>query len=175
MSTRPSCLTWLWFGALLLAALMLSACAASTSESAAGPVTLAAWDPEPLGPMNASQEAMGKILAARIIDRFSQSPRYEVVERENLLRVLEEQHLGSSALADEQTRLRLGRIIGCRQMVFGAYQVIGETMRLDIRLVEVSSAKVLKTAVGTAPAAGVSQWMAAADQAAADLIGSAKK
>lgn len=176
MSTSgPRCLNSLWLGVVLLAGLALWACAATTGDRAAGPVSLAAWDPEPLGPMNASQKAMSKILAARIIDRFSQSPRYEVVERENLLRVLEEQHLGSSELADEQTRLRLGRIIGCRQMVFGAYQVIGETMRLDIRLVEVSSAKVLRTAVGTAPAAGMSQWLAAADQAAADLIGSAQK
>ena len=175
MPTKLRCFWSLWLGAVLLAGLMLWSCAAGTGGSAAGPVSLAAWDPEPLGPMNASQEAMGKILAARIVDRFSQSPHYEVIERENLLRVLEEQHLGSSELADEQTRLRLGRIIGCRQMVFGAYQVIGETMRLDIRLVEVSSAKILKTAVGTASAAAVSQWIAAADQAAADLIGAARK
>jgi hypothetical protein len=165
----------LFLTVILLAGVTLCGCAATSGGSEAGPVSLAAWDPEPLGPMNAAQEAMGKILAARIIDRFSQSPRYEVVERENLLKVLEEQHFGSSELADEQTRLRLGRIIGCRQMIFGAYQVIGGTMRLDIRLVEVSSAKVLKTAVGTAPAAGVSQWMQAADQAATELIGPAQK
>jgi hypothetical protein len=170
-TTRLHRFTLLFFTAMMLVGVMLCACAATSGGRTAGPVSLAAWDPEPLGPMSTSQEAMGKILAAQIIDRFSQSPRYEVVERENLLKVLEEQHLGSSELADEQTRLRLGRIIGCREMIFGAYQVIGETMRLDIRLVEVSSAKVLKTAVGTAPAAGVGQWIQAADQAATELIG----
>jgi curli biogenesis system outer membrane secretion channel CsgG len=121
--------------------------------------------------MTTAQAAMGEILAARIVDRFSQSPQYEVVERENLLKILEEQHLGSSELADDQTRLRLGRIIGCRQMVFGAYQVIGHTMRLDIRTVDVSSGKVLRTATGTVSAEAVGNWLAAADQAAEELIG----
>ena len=121
--------------------------------------------------MSATQKAMAEILASRILDKFSQSPRFEVVERESLLKVLEEQHLGSSELADDQTRLKLGRIIGCRQMVFGAYQVIGNMMRLDIRAVDVSSSKVLKTAVGTASADAVNNWLVAAEQAAEELIG----
>jgi len=158
-------------GILVIAGMALWACV-TTGGTGAGPISVAVWNPEAIGPVSATQTAMGEILAARILDRFSQSPHYEVVERESLLKVLEEQHLGSSELADDQTRLRLGRIIGCRQMVFGAYQVIGNLMRLDIRVVDVSSGKVLKTAVGTAPADSVNNWLEAADQAAAELMGS---
>ncbi len=152
-----------------MAAMALCACA-TTDGNGAGPISVAVWNPEAIGPMTATQTAMGEILAARILDQYSQSTRYEVVERESLLKVLEEQHLGSSGLADDQTRLKLGRIIGCRQMIFGAYQVIGNVMRLDIRSVDVSSGKVLKSGVGIAPADAVNNWLDAADQAAHELI-----
>jgi hypothetical protein len=168
-AVKPQRHWMLLFAAMLLSGMVLSACVTAGGRQA-GPVSLAVWDPEALGPMTASQEAMAQILAGKISDRFSQSPQYEIVERENLLKILDEQNLGSSGLADDQTRLRLGRIIGCRRMVFGAYQVIGDRMRLDLRLVDVSSAKVLRTAVGTASAGAVSSWMDAADQAAAELI-----
>jgi hypothetical protein len=169
MQIRPKRIAKLFMAVSVIAGLALWACATPGGEDA-GTVSLAVWNPEAVGPMTVTQTAMGEILAARILDQFSQSKRYEVVERESLLKVLEEQHLGSSELADDQTRLRLGRLIGCRQMVFGAYQVIGNVMRLDIRTVDVSSGKVLKTAVSTAPANVVNNWLDAADQAATELI-----
>ncbi len=156
-------------GILVIAGMALCACV-TTGGTSTGPISVAVWNPEAIGPMTAAQAAMGEILAARILDQFSRFPKYEVVERESLLKVLEEQQLGSSELADDQTRLKLGRIIGCRQMVFGAYQVIGSMMRLDIRAVDVSSGKVLKTAVGSAPAEAVNNWLESADQAARELI-----
>ena len=169
MPIRPKRNTLLFIGALLMTGITLCACATTGGDSG-GPISVAVWNPEAFGPMTATQKAMGEILAARILDQYSQSARYEVVERESLLKVLEEQHLGSSELADDQTRLKLGRIIGCRQMIFGAYQVIGNVMRLDIRSVDVSSGKVLKTAVGTMPADAVNSWLDAADQAARGLM-----
>lgn len=152
-----------------LAVLMLVACATPVRDNS-GPVTVAVWNPEAIGPMSVAQAAMADVLAAKILDPYSQSAGYAVVERESLLNVLQEQHLGSSQLADEQTRLKLGRILGCRQMVFGGYQVIGSLMRLDLRSVDVSSGKILKTAMATAPVGSLNQWMEAAEQAARDLI-----
>jgi curli biogenesis system outer membrane secretion channel CsgG len=154
---------------LVIAGMALCGCA-TTGRDGGGPISVAVWNPEAIGPMTVAQKAMGEILAARILDQYSQSARYEVVERESLLKVLEEQQIGSSELADDQTRLKLGRIIGCRQMVFGAYQVIGKLVRLDIRSVDVSSGKVLKTAVGTVPAEAINNWLEAADQAARELV-----
>ncbi|MFZ1987296.1 MAG: hypothetical protein WAU91_22995, partial [Desulfatitalea sp.] len=83
---------------------------------------------------------------------------------------IEELHLGSSDLADPETRLRLGRIIGAQQMIFGAFQVIGKQLRLDLRRVDVASGKILKTASGTATAADLNEWLRAADEAAAALM-----
>jgi Curli production assembly/transport component CsgG len=154
---------------MILGGMILAGCAANT-RSGAGPTSVAVWDPEALGLMSAAQKAMGKVMAGRILDLISRSPGYEVVEREDLIKILEEQHLGSSSLIDDQTRLQLGRIIGCRQMVFGAYQVIGNVMRLDIRNVDVSTGKILKTAAGTVPADDLNGWLEAAAQAATDML-----
>jgi len=155
-------------GIILAVGVILNGCVAAPKD--VGPVSLAVWDLEALGPVTPAQGAMGEVMAARIVDRFSQSTGYEVVERQHLLNVLEEQHIGSSQLADEQTRLRLGRIIGCRQMVFGTFQVIGNLMRLDLRTVDVSTGRVLKTASATASANDLNGWLESVDQATGELI-----
>jgi hypothetical protein len=86
-----------------------------------------------------------------------------------LNRVLEELHLGSSALADEQTRLKLGKLVGARLMVFGGYQVFGGQMRIDLRLVEVETGKVLKAVHKIAPSGDMSGWLDAAGMAGGEL------
>jgi curli biogenesis system outer membrane secretion channel CsgG len=93
-----------------------------------------------------------------------------VVEREKLVAMLEELTLGSSELADESTRLKVGRMIGAREMVFGGYMVVGNTMRLDLRMVDVASGKVLKTAKMTAGSNDIAGWLKAARDAAAELL-----
>jgi curli biogenesis system outer membrane secretion channel CsgG len=66
--------------------------------------------------------------------------------------------------------LRLGRIIGAEQMVFGAFQMVGAVQRVDLRLVDVSTGRILRTASGTAGAADLNGWLQATDQAAAELL-----
>jgi hypothetical protein len=67
----------------------------------------------------------------------------QVLERSRLREILDEQKLGSSALADEDARLRLGRIAGAQHMVFGSLMRVGAVTRVDVRLVSVASSQVL--------------------------------
>ncbi len=158
-----------WLLAVLLAVSGLQACSGTAGHSA-GPVSVAVLDFEDLSPIGHGQDGMGELLAAQIAARLDETGTYRVVERSELLRIMEELHVGSSQLTDDDTRLRLGRIIGAGEMVFGAFQVIGRTMRLDIRCVDVTSGKILKTAQSMAAADRVSTWLDAADQAAAELL-----
>jgi curli biogenesis system outer membrane secretion channel CsgG len=146
----------------------LSSC--SIGRDLAVPVSVAVWDFEDLSPNNHANEGMGELLAIQVTAHLDGSGTYQVVDRKDLLRVLQELHLGSSQITETDTRLRLGRIIGAQQMIFGAFQVIGQTMRLDIRCVDVASGRIIKTAMGTAAGDSVSTWLDAADQAAAELI-----
>lgn len=96
--------------------------------------------------------------------------KYSVVERERLLLALEELRLGTTSLVDESSRLELGRLVGAQLMVFGGYQIIGEMMRVDLRLVEVESGKVLKAVEKTTSAADLSGWLNATRKAAEELF-----
>lgn len=150
--------------------LLLMACAGPGTAVDNEPISVAVWDLEDLSPVAHGQAGIGEFMAATITERVSEMERYRAVERQQLLKAIEELNIGSSDLADAGTRLKLGRIIGARQMVFGAFQVVGASLRLDLRRIDVASGKVLKTSTGTASSEDASGWLLAADQAAAELM-----
>jgi curli biogenesis system outer membrane secretion channel CsgG len=131
---------------------------------------VAVWDLENLNPAETIGPDMGELLAAEVIETLNESGAFQVVERERLILVLEELSLGSSALVDEATRLKIGRIVGARFMVFGGYFVLGNMMRLDLRLVEVETGRVVKAAQKTASAGDLAGWLRIAGQAAGELL-----
>ena len=130
----------------------------------------AVWDLEDLSLNPGSYPDLGQMLSARVMEVFAQEGSSPVVERQKLMLVLEELNLGTSDLADETTRLRVGRLSGATQMVFGAYQVVGQTMRIDLRLVDVSTGRVIRAAEKTASSSDIRGWMTAAQEAARELF-----
>ena len=130
-------------------------------------VTVAVWDVDNLSPLATVQPNLGPLLSGQIAETLKKKGDYTVVERERLLLALEELRLGTTSLVDETTRLRLGKLVGARWMVFGGYQIVGNKMRLDLRLVEVETGKVLKAVQKTTPA---TDWIDTARKAAEDLL-----
>jgi len=113
-------------------------------QTTTAPVTIAVWDFEDLSPYKTAKYSFySTVLADACIEKLKEIKGVEAVERSRLLQVLEEQALGSSELADESTRLRLGKLLGAKRMIFGTYQVIGGQVRIDMRLVDVETSKVL--------------------------------
>ena len=131
---------------------------------------VAVWDLENLNPDEAIGTDMGELLAAKVIETLNESSTFQVVERERLILALEELTRGSTFMVDESTRLKIGRIVGARFMVFGGYFVLGGMIRLDLRLVEVETGRVVKAAQKTTSAGDLSGWLKAARQAAEELI-----
>ena len=154
---------------LIFVPLLISLASCATEPTRNPPLKgVAVWEFEDLSPLGSGID-VGGLLSDRVTDVLKSRGEYTVVERSRLVRVLEELRLGSSALADEETRLRVGRLAGARYMVFGGYQVIGAKMRLDVRLVEVESGRVIKAVQKTAPGSDISVWLEAAGNAAAEL------
>ena len=149
---------------------LLYGCAGSPAVTSMSNPVIAVWDLEDLSPLGITQMDLGNLLSARIMETVQQAGVYSVVEREKLEIALRELNLGSSSLADASTRLRIGRIAGARLMIFGAYQVIGDQMRLDLRIVEVETGRIIKTAEKTAGSGDLSEWLNAAEAAAKELI-----
>jgi curli biogenesis system outer membrane secretion channel CsgG len=129
---------------------------------------LAVWDIEDVS-IGGSGGNVGELLSAQVTEVLQRKGAYTVIERTRLLRVLEELRLGSSTLADEQTRLRVGKLVGARFMVFGGYQVVGDQMRIDLRMVEVETGKIRKAVQKTTQSSGLTAWMEAARLAGAEL------
>jgi hypothetical protein len=133
-------------------------------------VGVAIWDFEDMSPTGSPFPDTGELLAAKVIQVFEDTDKYQVVERERLLLALEELNLGTTDLVDKSNQLRLGQLVGAKLMVFGGYIVIQDTMRLELRLVSVESGKILRTATRILPATDISAWIGAAEESARELL-----
>lgn len=154
---------------LISTLLFLASCAAPPALPERG-TAIAVWPVEDLSPATGSRPDLGELLADQVIDTLQKREGYVVVERKRLALALEELRLGTTALADETTRLRLGKIVGARWMIFGGYLVVGDQMRLDLRLVEVETGKVKKAVQKTTSSKDWNDWMASARKATEELF-----
>ena len=131
---------------------------------------IAVWDLDDLSPSAGGRPNLGELLAGQIIEVLKKKGNYKVIERERLLLSLEELRLGTTSLVDETTRLRLGRMVGARWMVFGGYQIIGDKMRIDLRRVEVETGKIKKAVQGITPAGHLQGWIDTTQRLAGELL-----
>jgi curli biogenesis system outer membrane secretion channel CsgG len=131
---------------------------------------VAVWDLDNLGLVDGIGADMGELLAATVIDTLKSTGAFQVIERQRLILVLEELNRSSTSVVDEQSRLKIGRIVGARFMVFGSYFVFAGKMRLDLRLVEVETSITVKAAQGTTSADDLNGWLKTAREAAEELI-----
>jgi curli biogenesis system outer membrane secretion channel CsgG len=131
---------------------------------------VAVWDLENLNPADPVAADMSELLSNVVIDTLKTSGNYAIVERERLLLALEELNLSTTSVVAEETRLKIGMIVGARFMVFGTYFLFQDQMRLDLRMVEVESGSILKASSKSATGADPTDWMRAAREAALELL-----
>jgi len=158
--------------AILILGLLFAAicCSCATGpDRVEAPAVIAVWDLEDLS-YEGGVYPMGEMLSSKIIESIAEDGRYSIVERQRLLIILEELNIGSSGLADEETRLRVGKMAGAGRMIFGGYQVVGDLMRIDLRLVDVSTGKIVKAVQKTTQASSLTGWADAAAEAAEELL-----
>jgi TolB-like protein len=98
---------------------------------------------------NASSPAydgLAKGLADMMMTDLAAVPSIQVLEREKLDALLAELKLQQSKYFDAKTAVRLGKGIGAQYAVTGAFVSIEPTIRIDVRLIRVDSAAVVKAA-----------------------------
>jgi curli biogenesis system outer membrane secretion channel CsgG len=89
------------------------------------------WDP------------LSKGVTDMLITQFSTSPGIRVVERDRLQKLLEEQDLSAGKRVDENTAVRLGKILGAHHLLMGGFVIDPkQRMRLDVRAVDVETSRV---------------------------------
>lgn len=112
---------------------------------------------------DAELEVLRKGLAQMLISDLAAVPSVDVVERERLQAVLDEQKLGKVLKLDPATSARVGKLLGARYLVLGDYFGLGKALRADARLVDVETGKILGSLGANGPAddfLGVEQKLA---------------
>jgi|SRR5450631_271471 len=102
---------------------------------------------------NAGLEPLREGLAQMLIADVSQVANVQVVERTRLAALLEEQKLGQSGKIDPASAARIGKLLGARFLVLGNYFDLASSMRIDARVIEVETGKIVR-AVGVNGASG---------------------
>ena len=134
----------------LLMLMLLTGCAAQTgvgvrSSEEVQPMVLAVAPFANLAG-NKSHDWIGVGMAEALSTKLGNLPSFQLVERIRLSDAMSEMKLGQSGLMDESSATRLGKLISAEQILTGSYQVIGNSIRVDLRIMETETGKVYKTA-----------------------------
>lgn len=156
--------------------------AAQAQAKAAGPAALPAvvvWDfdnqtPGATGGADSSATAhdfLRRSLSENLTASLLQVAGLPVVERQRLKDLLAEQNVSASDLADEDARVRLGRIVGAGRMVFGGFFVLGQQVQVHVRMIDTATSRVLFSDEATAELAHVMQQVETLNRRLARALG----
>ena len=79
------------------------------------------------------------IITNRFSSELSTSGRYDIIEREMMNKILEEQEFQSSGCVTDTCIVEIGQLIGVRQIVAGNVSKIEDLYSLNIRLIDVAT------------------------------------
>lgn len=97
-----------------------------------------------LEPVNKSfPEDVGRGLAELLTNQFAQIPYWQVVERSQINRILQEQKLNLTGAVDAATAARVGRLGGVQISIVGSIQRLGANCTLVIRAVDTETGNLI--------------------------------
>lgn len=108
--------------------------------------------------LNGNVTALGQFLAEELTTQlFIVAPgKFEVVERRQLQKLAEELALGQAGFIEEKSIKKMGQILGVDAIVTGSLTDLGNTVKVNARLIGVESAKVFAVAAAEIPKKGIS-------------------
>lgn len=94
-------------------------------------------------------EALQQGIPAMLISELAANPGARVVERSTINRILDEQNLARDGRVDANTAAQVGKLVGARYMIMGAFTDLYGKFRIDARIVDVETSEIIKVvAVG---------------------------
>ncbi len=85
-------------------------------------------------------------IARMLITDLIASKEVKVIERERLMRVLEEMKLGMSGVLDPGTAKEVGGILGVDLIIMGNINKAGDNLRIDAHIVKVKTGEIIQAA-----------------------------
>ncbi|MCI0513649.1 hypothetical protein L0128_10590 [candidate division KSB1 bacterium] len=97
------------------------------------------------------QLKVSETLSEMLMTALTQTEKFEVIERLQLNKILEEQALNQTGVIEEETAVAVGQILGLDAVVVGSISRLRSQLEADARLVEMSSGKIVTAANASAP------------------------
>jgi TolB-like protein len=94
---------------------------------------------------SAGMKLLKKGLAQMLISDLSAHESVQFVERDRLQEVIDELKLDQSDKVDPATASRMGKLLGARYLVMGGYFDVMNTLRVDARVVETETGRILRS------------------------------
>jgi TolB-like protein len=123
--------------------------------------------------LDEDQEGYGNTFSEMLTTALIQTNRFQVLERSQLDKILEEQALGLTGAIDEKTAVDVGELIGIDAVVVGSSRLIDDQIEIDARVVDAQSGKALIAA--SVSAEGESELREASTDLAKKLAAGAEK
>lgn len=88
---------------------------------------------------------LSKGIADMLISDISKSYQLDVVERENLEKILKELKFSQSGLTDETRSLEVGKLLNANRLISGSFVILGNTVRFDTKITDIETGRILKS------------------------------
>ena len=89
------------------------------------------------------QQDLEKTITEIFITAFSKSGAFNVIERQQLEKVLNEFELSQSGVIDTSTSQEIGQLTGVEAIVTGTVSQMGNNQRVDARVIDISTGRVV--------------------------------
>ena len=89
-------------------------------------------------------EALEKGIAGMMISELAANPSARVVAREQIEKLVAEQNLGASGKVTAETAAKVGKLVGARYVITGAFIDFYGDFRLDARMINVETREIVK-------------------------------
>lgn len=89
---------------------------------------------------------LGRFLAEELTTRLYMSGKFNVVERQLLNKIMQEQEMSLTGMIDENSAVRLGHLLGVQAIVSGSITDLGSYLKVNARLISSESGQVFSVA-----------------------------
>lgn len=126
-------------GMILLTSILITSPASAQQKK----MTVAVLEFQRTGALDAGEAAT---LTNRFRGLLVQTETFEVVEREKMKEILKEQDFTMTDQCNSaECAVQIGQLLGVQAMIAGDIGKVGQTYTLDLRMVDVSTGKIIKT------------------------------
>jgi len=106
------------------------------------PVRIAVFDFKNSNPASQSR-GYGEAISDMFITAFAKMPDFEVIERKQLRKVIDEIYLDQSGVVESETAKKIGKILGIDVALAGGVAAFANSIEIDLRLLDVETGKVI--------------------------------